>query len=644
MGQSNTNIILHLGLLLFTYSSFTCEAQNLKDTLHLAEFEIRANYLIDNQGFKRVKLDSVTLLPHINADLSTILSEYSTIFIKSYGNGTLSTPSFRGTTAQHTQVEWNGINLNSPMLGQIDLSQVPVSQFDKIEILYGAAGLALTSGAFGGVVNLVTTPNWENRLDVVVAQAIGSFDNYTTNLSLVIGNRKFQSHSKFNYASGLNDFPYYNDYLNKDVYQYNASFKQYGFTQEVFWRWKDHHLISAKVWYSISNRNLPPIVEVYKPDYKENQQDNALRAVLEYKYVKSRYNLMVHTALSDQYMKYTSPIVDAQHQVYTWINRARFTYNGIHNLILKPGLDFNYDWAISDEYTGIKTRATTSLFAEIIYDICPKLKSTLVMREEMIDGKFMPLIATLGIEYKPLKKQNFALTGNLLRNYRFPTLNELYWNISGNPNLKPESDLGIEMGTTYNFTTQRQTFFIESTLSGYTTWIKDMIVWIPAEGSLWRPENVNQVLARGLEAGLNMRLRLWGFDLSAKNNYAWCRSTYEKTVSENDEKQGKQLIYVPVNTFNSQISLERWKFYIRYNFMYIGDRFTSPDNLSYMPAYNLSNIILGKSICLRNICLNLQIEIKNLFDLDYQSIASRPMPGINYAFTLKISFNKENRE
>ncbi len=630
--------------LLYCGSPLSIQSQSLIDTLHLAEFEVKSNYVLDNQGFKRVKLDSVTLLPHLNADLSTILTEYSTIFIKSYGNATLSTPSFRGTTAQHTQVEWNGINLNSPMLGQIDLSQVQVAQFDKIEILYGAAGLALTSGAFGGVINLVTVPDWNNRLNVMASQTIGSFDNYVTNLFVVTGSRKFQSHTKFNYLSGLNDFPY-TDYQGNVVYQPNASFKQYGFTQEVFWQWKDHHMISAKVWYGRSNRNLPSIVEVYNPDYHEKQEDNTLRAVLEYKYVQRGYNLMVHSSLSDQFMHYSSPIVDARHQVYTWTNRARFTYNRIKKLTMKPGLDFSYDWAISEDYSGLKTRATTSFYAEIIYEISPAVKSSLIVREELIDGKFMPVLGTLGVEYRPFRKENFALTANALRNYRFPTLNELYWKISGNPDLDPESDLGGEIGSTYNRTTTNRNFFFEVTMSGYTTWIRNMIVWIPVKdnSSIWRPENVSQVFARGIEAGLNIRWEISGFHLGFKNNYSWCRSTYEKTTAENDRKLGKQLIYTPVNTFNSMVSIERWKFYLRYNFMFIGDRFTSPNNLSYMPAYNLSNIILGKSINLNNICLNLQVEVKNLFDLNYQSIASRPMPGINYAFTLKISFNRESK-
>lgn len=622
-----------------------CHANTAGDTLKLAEFEIKANYVLNNQGFKRIRLDSVTLLPHINANLSTILSDYTTIFIKTYGNNTLSTPTFRGTTSQHTQVEWNGISLNSPMLGQIDLSQIPVSQFDKIEILYGAAALSQTSGAFGGVVNLVTVPDWNNLLDVVAAQTIASFDNYTTNLSVVAGNRSFQSHTKAFFASGLNDFSYYNDYLLTTVNQVNNAYKQLGFAQEIFWRLNDRHLFSVKAWYNQSNRELPPTTTSYNPDFNEKQDDRSIRAVMEYKYIRPLLNLSFQTSLSDQFMHYFSPAVEASHQVYTWANRFRFSTKAIKNLTIKPGIEFNYDWAISDSYEGLKTRSTTAVLIEATYGFIPALNATAVIRQEMIDGNLMPLIASLGMEYKPLRKENLAFSGNVVRNYRFPTLNELYWKVMGNPDLKPESNLGFELGTTYNRSCCNQQFFFETTLTGYSSWITDMIVWTPVEGnsSLWKPENVNQVWARGVEAGLNLKWRLLGFDLSLRTNYTYCRSTYEKASSENDRKEGKQLIYTPEHSLNSAVDLERWRFYLRYNFLLAGKRFTSTDNLSYMPAYNLSDIIFGKEFILKDFCLNLQIEIKNLFNLDYQSIASRPMPGINYALTLKFSFHQADR-
>jgi len=575
-----------------------------------------------------------------------MLSQHSTIFIKSYGNGTLATPSFRGTSAQHTQIEWNGINLNSPMNGQMDFSQVPVAQFDALEILYGAAGISRTSGAFGGVVDLVTAPDWNNRLKAFLAQTIASFNSYITNVNVATGSQSFQSHTKFNYASALNNFPFTND-VGDMVSQQNASFTEFGFSQELFWKLKDRHLFSAKIWYSQDDRNIPPTTQNFDSLKIETLKDKALRAVIEYKYIEPTWNLMVRSALNDQYMKYDNNLlaINSIHQSYSWINRVRFSYSGIRNLTIKPGVDFIYDWVNSDEYEGIKTRTTSSLFAEINYNFNKKIKSSLVLRDDLIDGKFSPLIPALGIEYRPFKKINLAFSANLARNFRYPTLNELYWKDGGNPNLKPEMNYSLEAGSIYQFGTNNNKFYLEASLTAYYSWIYDMITWSPVDGSggLFRPENIDEILARGIEVGLNINLMAWGFLIDVKNNYNYCRSTYEKANSSYDNKIGKQQFYIPVNTFNSTISLERWRFYLIYNFTYTGDRFTGKDNLSMMPAYTLSNIIFGKNIQVKHFNLSLQIDLNNIFNLDYQSIASRPMPGINYAFTVKLSFPGINR-
>ncbi|MEI7725658.1 MAG: TonB-dependent receptor [Bacteroidota bacterium] len=621
-------------------------AQNLKaDTLSLPEFEIKANFIIDNQGFKRVRMDSSLFIPNLSADLSSILSQHSSIFIKSYGNGTLATPSFRGTSAQHTQVEWNGISLNSPMLGQMDFSQVPVAQFDGLEILYGAAGISRTSGAFGGVIDLVTTPDWNNRFKSYLAQTIASFDNYITNVNVAVGGKSFQSHTKFNYASALNNFPFTDDRGNI-VNQQNASFTLSGLSQELFWKLRDKHLFSAKIWYSQDDRNLPPTTQNIDTAKIETLKDKALRAVIEYKYIKPVWNLLVRSALNDQYMNYTNSILELNlsHKSYSWINRVRFAYSGIRNLTIRPGIDFTYDWVKSDDYEGIKTRTTTSLFLEIIHDLHKKIKSSLVLRDDLIDGKFSPIIPALGIEYRPFNKINLAFSGNLARNYRSPTLNELYWIQFGNPNLKPERNYSLEAGSTYNFGTKNKMLYLEGSVAAYYSWIYDMITWTNVGGGLYQPENIDEILARGIELGLNINLHLWNFKFGLKNNYNFCRSTYEKANSKYDDKIGKQQLYIPVNTFNSTFSAERWNFYFNYNWTFTGDRFIGVDNLSYMPAYNLSNIIFGKNIHIEHFILSLQININNLFNLDYQSIQDRPMPGINYAFTIKLAFPGAKRQ
>ena len=617
--------------------AFSASGQAIRDTLKLNEVEVKANFPVDNMGFKRVRVDSTILMPHIDASLSTILTQYSTIFIKSYGSNNLATPAFRGTTAHHTQVEWNGININSPMLGQTDLSQVPVSQFDGIEILYGAAGIARSSGAFGGIVNLTTKPDWNNRLNVTLAQTIASFNNYSTNLNAVVGNSHIQSHTKVNFGSGKNDFQYYNDYTQSVMRQINGSYLKYGFSEDLFAKINNRHLISAKIWYSHNDTDIPPLTTNIKPDHTENQKDQSLRSLVEYKYVARDYHISMRSALVDQKMNYVNDSLNANHEYYSFINRFRFQYTGFSKVSIKPGVDLTYDWVNSDGYDGQKRRYILGGFAEVIYMPNPKVTLSFLAREDMIDGELMPFIPAIGANYKPFNKSNISFSGNIAKNYRYPTLNDLYWDVFGNPDLLPEISYIAEAGITWNWMNKKRTLFLEAELTGYYSFIKDLIVWLPTAGSgaIWKPMNITEVLARGIETGVNGSWVIGAATINLNTTYNYCRSTYEKTKSVGDASLGKQLIYIPVHSANATLRASLKNFYFSYTFNYVSKRYTGTDNQSFMPGYNLSNIFLGKNIHLSNFVLSLQVEINNLFDLDYQSIANRPMPGRNFAITLR---------
>ena len=606
--------------------------------------EVRANLVPDNSGYKKVMYDSMILLPYRDADLSTVLSQISTIFIKSYSPGSLATTSFRGTPANHTQVEWNGISLSNPMLGQSDLSQIPVSAFDEIEVLYGAAGLTKTSGAFGGVVNLVTNPDWNNRIHASLAQTVASFDNYTTGLGFIAGTSSFQSHTRLNFTSTLNNFPYYDDFTMETVTQHNAAVLQYGITEEAFLKIGDKHLLTGRVWYSYDDRDVPPVVAGSSTYYPQKMLNKTLRSILEYKLVEKLWNFSFKTALINQFMNYRndSMKINNDHIYYSWFNSARFTYSGVKNLTIKPGLDYTFDDVKSDAYAGIKTRNTLGLYLEVSYIFNKHIKSRMILREDYLDGKFMPFIPTLGLEYKPFNKINLYLNANASRNYRYPSLNDLYWDQWGNPNLNPEFDKGIDGGITFNYPSANGSFFVETAASGYYSWMHDMIVWNPliSNPSIWRPQNISEVNARGVEVSMNLKWKISKLQITSANNYTFCRSTYEKTTLAEDQSLGKQLIYIPENTFNGTLSLNCWNFIAGYNLSFVDNRYTSSDNQTYMPRYVLSNIILGKSFFLHTFVVSLQLKVNNVFNVDYQSVKNWPMPGRNYALTVKFEFKR----
>ena len=168
-------------------------------------------------------------------------------------------------------------------------------------------------------------------------------------------------------------------------------------------------------------------------------------------------------------------------------------------------MDLTYDWVNSDAYDGQKRRYILGGFAEIIYVPNPKLTFSFLAREDLIDGQFMPFIPAIGVKYKPFRKTNISFSGNIARNYRYPTLNDLYWDLFGNPDLLPEISYIAEAGIAWNLLNANRTLFIEAEITGYYSFIEDMIMWLPSSGSgaIWKPMNITEVLARGIETGIN---------------------------------------------------------------------------------------------------------------------------------------------
>ena len=57
----------------------------------------------------------------------------------------------------------------------------------------------------------------------------------------------------------------------------------------------------------------------------------------------------------------------------------------------------------------------------------------------------------------------------------------------------------------------------------------------------------------------------------------------------------------------------------------------------HLPQYFMSNVSLEKKLTLKVTDLQLKLAVNNLFDEDYLSVLSRPMPGINFEFFIGIT-------
>jgi vitamin B12 transporter len=223
--------------------------------------------------------------------------------------------------------------------------------------------------------------------------------------------------------------------------------------------------------------------------------------------------------------------------------------------------------------------------------------------------------ATLGLDggiFKWLK-----VKGNVSTLYRVPTLNDLYWNPGGNPDLKPEEGLSEEVTLAASFKIRHLKLSYDVTY--FNRNVTNWIIWLPGD-YYWAPVNA---------------LKVWS---TLSVNYTYTLSTNQKAKSENDESLNKQLIYCPVHQGALKLNLTYASWYVTYLQSYTGYRYTSSDNLEYLPGYSITKINAGKSFELKKITASVGLSCNNVFDVAYQSVLWNAMPGRSYAVTVKINF------
>lgn len=97
----------------------------------------------------------------------------------------LSNISFRGTSASHTAVMWNGLNLHTLTLGSTNFSNLPVFMFDGIHVHYG-------SDAMGGSIVLQSQPELIEGYQLQLMQNIDSFGQNFSGLKSSYGLGKWK--------------------------------------------------------------------------------------------------------------------------------------------------------------------------------------------------------------------------------------------------------------------------------------------------------------------------------------------------------------------------------------------------------------------------------------------------------------------
>lgn len=584
------------------------------------------------QQYKKTAFDSISMVE--SHSLSELIQQHSSVFIKDYGPSSLSSISFRGTGASHTQVQWNGVLLNSPMNGQVDFSLYPTIFFNQAELHHGAASLLDRNGALGGSVLLKNSQNFESKNTAFIKQSVGSFGAYKTELSTSFIQNKWLFETQLFYYTAQNNFEFKNISKkgNPIEQQKNAEMLQYGIQQGIYKQLKNGSF-GGRIWLFDSDRNLAPAIT--KDSSSENQRDQSFRALLEYKQVKNKLSFTVTSGLIKDVLIYEdmSAKIYSKSNSYLLDNLINTNYYLNNKINIINNLNIRFETAESGGYSTTKQRTQGSWMTGVTIHL-GRVQLNVFNRFIALNNVFNPFAPSVGGKIQLLKKEQLYLKANAGINYHYPSLNDLYWNPGGNPNLKPEKAEMTEAGFSYTKTTRNTELTLD--VVGFYNYVSNWIIWLPTEFSYWSPTNLKEVENKGFEATLALNTTLGKFTLKQNANYAYTASTNIKTNNELDNSIDKQLIYVPFHKFNYTLGATYKNTSIYYNYSYTGLRFISTDNNWYMPAYFIHNASISQQIKLKKVKLTASFKANNLLNQDYQAIAYRAMPGRNFLFSISL--------
>jgi iron complex outermembrane receptor protein len=644
-------------------------SQGIQDTIfHIDSVTVTVNQIFrkEKAGMKETRIDSSILLGKINHSLSEILAENTSVFIKNHGRGALATASFRGTAASHVQVDWNGININSPMTGMVDFSLIPVYVIDDLILKHGGASLSNHSGGLGGSISISNTVDWDNRFGLKYLQGIGSYSSFDEFLQVGVGTKKIQIKTRLYHNYSANDYSYINRGIgnidpntgqvsNPLDTNNNADYTKYGILQEVNFRPNSKNILSIKYWGQKAERTIPRATSYEGLDNSNlnNQDDNDHKLVADWKYYRKKSSLIIRCGYSQKSLDYNlknhvpgkGPVlaINSESKANSYFNKVGYSLNLTNGFSFQSSLDLNYhdvNTFESVKKTGyVKDRLEISAFLAIQKSFYKHINVNFMMRQDWIDDSFVPFVPYIGFDFKPIKQTDFVLKGNISRNFHSPSLNDMYWQPGGNPDLLPEEGLSSEIGIEYqkNF----KNHLLKTEITAYRSDINNWIIWIPNYKGYWEPRNIKRVLSRGIEFNITLNGKLGPIQYKTLAGYTFTPSTnYGNPMVWGDNSYGKQLVYVPLRSNNFMANIAYKKFYLIYQFNHYSERFTTSSNdftrRDWLYPYFMNDIIIGKEITIKNVSLSAELKIYNLFNETYHSILYRPMPGRNYMLLLMM--------
>ncbi|MFN3530046.1 MAG: TonB-dependent receptor [Bacteroidia bacterium] len=613
------------------------QAQQVDTLLQLQVVEVQAlPQAVGRQPALHILAPDSVLSRHLVAgSVADWLSWQGPVSLRSHGPAGLASVSVRGGSSQQSGLLWDGMSLQNPMNSTPDMNLLPLWLFGDVHLQLGSAVSDFGSGAIGGALHLGQSVPQQAALSFFTEAR--SFGDYAGGWAATHRGKNWWASSRGIARQAANNFPYTNTAaFNQPVERLsNSQTGLLGSMHELGWQPNAQHRLRLHWWHQANRRELPPSMTTARSE--AIQADTADRILLSWQFGRGPWGIALRNLLSNELNHYYDRLtnLDERHQVLGLLQELQMHHcgEGPHQFSLLV----QHAWyqAQSPNLLAGTQQQRFALVPAWMY-ATNKRRLQLRSRVEWLDGQLLPL--TPSLQWEERLKGKVALHAALSRNYRVPTLNDLYWQPGGNPNLLPEQGWSSEMALKYHKTAGNSR--LETRMGLFFTDVQNWIVWIPnPQLGYWSPQNLRRVRSQGIESSLNLQHKKGQYQFHFQADYSYVHSTNRKVQPGDEALLGRQLIYVPRHQLRGRLFVKRQGWHLGWQFSTIGQRYTTADNQHFIPPYELSSLLAGGDLKLGKPVLRISAGINNLFNQQYQAVAYRPMPGRNFHLNLTLNIN-----
>ena len=405
-------------------------------------------------------------------------------------NGVQADLSIRGTTFEQSLILLNGLRINDPETGHLNLDiPVPLDAISRIEVLHGSGSTFYGSDAIGGAVNFITQrPAASPRISLIAKSGAGNYGSLENHLRADLTTKPISEQLTASRDTSDGFMPDRNYSSNALASETWLSLLPIGATDIL-----------------LATGDRPYGASQFYGSYNSWERTKGWFAAIQ-------QQLGQQTSASFAYRKHTDLFVlfldrpnyyRNNHVTTAWQSALRRADNFGSNTTLSYGLEASGD-SIHSSNLGIHARNQGAGYANLSLRSLKRLSLSIGAREQIFSGGdsvFSPSIAAACALTSTLRA-----SASIGHGYRQPTYLDLYYSdptTSGNPNLKPESSWSYEGG--FDWTPSRAPLTLTAT--GFSLHQKNGIDYSKYDLSKpWQATNVANFAYNGAEADLRLRL------------------------------------------------------------------------------------------------------------------------------------------